>query len=171
MNTTGCIHKTSQVSSTDKRSTLKILRMSKSHTNRTRKTQQFWRSSESSSNTSSNFPLEEIRHAVVTHQTSTENNLQHKLSLIKYGRARFATHIVTHHTLATITQANTFFFFYKFLTSIFFQIWRIMFLRRSDCTIQEIQFETSDMTSWPKICYILFPKETIHRWSRRFRRQ
>jgi hypothetical protein len=48
-----------------------------------------------------NFPLEEIRITVVTHQTSTENNSQKKLSLIEYGREQFVTHIITHHNLTS----------------------------------------------------------------------
>jgi hypothetical protein len=56
-------------------------------------------------NASSNFPLEEIRQAVVTHQTLTENDPQTS-SLIEYGRAQFLTHIVTHHILTKPQRSN-----------------------------------------------------------------
>ncbi len=61
------------------------------------------------------------------HQTSTENDSQKKSLLIEYGRARFVTHIVTHHTWPSHKRSNPYpqppLFSKHFLIFIFFQIW------------------------------------------------
>ena len=58
------------------------------------KNQQFWRSWKSLSQAFPDFPLEETRHASPKPRQRTIRKIS---LLIEYGRARFATHIVTHH--------------------------------------------------------------------------
>ena len=80
--------------------------------------------------------------------------------LIEYGRARFVTHIVTHHTWprqkGQIPTLNLPSFQNIFLTSTFFQIWRYSFWRffsvgDSDCRRFDRTFREIRLTSRPEI--------------------
>ena len=82
------------------------------------------------------------------YQTSTENNPQKISLLIEYGRARFVTHIVTHHTWprqkGQIPTLNLPSFQNLFLISIFFQIWRFSFWRLFSVGDSIARFERLD---------------------------
>jgi len=80
--------------------------------------------------------------------------------LIEYGRARFVTHIVTHHNWPSqkgqIPTLNLPSFQNIFLKSIFFQIWRSSFWRLfsvgdSDCRRFDRTFREIRLTSRPEI--------------------
>ena len=101
------------------------------------------------------FPLEETRHASPRQRTIRKISL-----LIEYGRARFVTHIVTHHTWprqkGQIPTLNLPSFQNIFLISIFFQIWRFPFwrffsVRDSDCRRFDRTFREIRLTSRPEI--------------------
>ena len=122
------------------------------------KNQQFWRSWKSLSQVFPDFPLEETRHASPKPRQRTIRKIS---LLIEYGRARFVTHIVTHHTWPSHKRSNPhpqppLFSKTIFLTSTFFQIWRHSFWRffsvgDSDCRRFDRTFRETRLTSRPEI--------------------
>ena len=97
----------------------------------------------------------------MTRLTKPRQRTIRKISLlIEYGRARFVTHIVTHHTWPSHKRSNPHpqppLFSKHFLTSTFFQIWRHSFWRffpvgDSDCRRFDRTFREIRLTSRPEI--------------------
>ncbi len=92
--------------------------------------------------------------------TKPQQRTIRKMSLlIEYGRARFLTHIITHHIWPrqkVKTPPSTSLFSKHFLTSTFFQIWRHSFWRLfsvgdSDCRRFDRTFREIRLTSRPEI--------------------